>query len=380
VPSQQRFEGSSLEGVLADVRARFGDDALITEANRVRRGGIAGFFAKERFEVTVDADEPAPGADDEPAPFVATSLLDMADAVSDREAAGARSLSTDRAGFASVLGRIAAEAGVELDPELAAPPAAPAPAAPAPVPVAAPAPVPMAASPNPAKAIEAYAPAPIPAQPDRPIVESAALARIGLPERLRRPVALSDVTADLVRILEDLPQPDSLPKLGGSVLAVVGEAEEALALANDLAAEAGVNPEEIVLVSTTYRGKAVSESRKLASAEDTCERRRSWRRRRTPVVVAVDASIGASASWARHVLEALEPVMTWATVDATRKTDDVQAWAEDLDGIDAIAITNTDQTVSPAALLDTGIPVGRLDGRPATPLLWAALLAERLAA
>jgi hypothetical protein len=183
-----------------------------------------------------------------------------------------------------------------------------------------------------------------------------------------------------VRLLEELPQAGALPKLGGSVLAVVGEAEEALALANDLAAEAGVNPEEIVLVSSSYRGKSVSEGRRLSSAEDTCERRRSWRRRRTPVVVAVDAPVGTSAAWARHVLEALEPVMTWATVEATRKTDDVRAWADDLDGLDAIAITNTDDTVSPAALIDTGIPVGRVDGRPATPLLWAALLAERLAA
>ena len=36
-------------------------------------------------------------------------------------------------------------------------------------------------------------------------------------------------------------------------------------------------------------------------------------------------------------------------------------------------------TVSPAAVLRSGIPVARLDGRPATPLLWASLLAPRLA-
>ena len=55
----QRFEGPNLERLLEEVRASVGPDARIAEANRLRKGGIAGFFASERFEVLVEVDEPA---------------------------------------------------------------------------------------------------------------------------------------------------------------------------------------------------------------------------------------------------------------------------------------------------------------------------------
>jgi hypothetical protein len=79
------------------------------------------------------------------------------------------------------------------------------------------------------------------------------------------------------------------------------------------------------------------------------------------------------------MLEALEPTMVWATVEATRKPEDVTHWSEQAGGFDALAVTGLDDTVSPAAVLHCGIPVGRLEDRPATPALWAALLAERIA-
>ena len=56
----QTFQGSSIEDVLAKVRSDLGADAEIVEANKVRSGGIGGFFAKETFEVV--ARKAAPGA------------------------------------------------------------------------------------------------------------------------------------------------------------------------------------------------------------------------------------------------------------------------------------------------------------------------------
>ena len=72
--------------------------------------------------------------------------------------------------------------------------------------------------------------------------------------------------------------------------------------------------------------------------------------------------------------------MVWGAVDATRKADDLFDWAEQLGGFDALGVTDLGATVSPAAVLQCGIPVGRLEGRPATPLLWASLLGPRLVA
>ena len=57
--SQLRFEGNDLETLLQRVRAEVGDEARIIAANRLRKGGIGGFFAKELYEVIV---EPPPGA------------------------------------------------------------------------------------------------------------------------------------------------------------------------------------------------------------------------------------------------------------------------------------------------------------------------------
>ena len=53
--SQLQFEGPVLEDLLERVRAEVGPDARIVAANRVRKGGVGGFFAKEGFEVVVDA-------------------------------------------------------------------------------------------------------------------------------------------------------------------------------------------------------------------------------------------------------------------------------------------------------------------------------------
>ncbi len=84
--------------------------------------------------------------------------------------------------------------------------------------------------------------------------------------------------------------------------------------------------------------------------------------------------------WASHILTALEPIATYGTVDATRKAEDVAAWADALGGIDCLAVNRIDETVSPASVLAAGIPIEQIDGRPATSGYWAMLLTERLTA
>jgi hypothetical protein len=43
-----------------------------------------------------------------------------------------------------------------------------------------------------------------------------------------------------------------------------------------------------------------------------------------------------------------------------------------------IAITGIADTISPAAILSLGIPIGRIGSNPSTPAVWADLLMERL--
>ena len=56
---QLLLEGPSIEPLLAKVREDHGSAARIIKAERVRVGGVGGFFAKERFEVTIEVTEDA---------------------------------------------------------------------------------------------------------------------------------------------------------------------------------------------------------------------------------------------------------------------------------------------------------------------------------
>lgn len=48
------LEGTDLEALIVRVHGEIGPTAKVVKAERVRTGGVAGFFAKERFELTVE--------------------------------------------------------------------------------------------------------------------------------------------------------------------------------------------------------------------------------------------------------------------------------------------------------------------------------------
>lgn len=83
------LEGPDLEELLARVREEHGTEARIVSADRLRRGGVGGFFSKQWFELGVEVPDPAatpapapgpaldPGLD--PALDTVEALLAMAD-------------------------------------------------------------------------------------------------------------------------------------------------------------------------------------------------------------------------------------------------------------------------------------------------------------
>jgi hypothetical protein len=371
--SLQRCEGSNLESVLEEVRNRFGETATIVEANRLRKGGVGGFFARERFEVVVDVDDEAPTV--LPAEFgleatedFCDRLLTLADGVSDVHDTGP-TISTEQPEFAALLESITRHMEA---PEAPAPLAGPATAL-----FAARAPSPVLGS------GAAGVVGPVAAPVAAPTLDPA-LARLGLPEDITRAAAASpappgaDPSAWLLGLLQNIPAAERLPQAGGSVVVVAGSRDRALRLARQMADDLGLDAEHLVVASPGYRGRGIPAHRRLSGVDSAVEARASWRRRARPTIVAVDAAPGHSGEWARRVIDALEPTMVWGAVEATRKPDDVFEWSEQLGGFDALGVTDLDATVSPAAVLQCGIPVGRLEGQPATPLQWTALLAPRL--
>jgi hypothetical protein len=77
----RRFEGRSLEDALARASSEVGSEARVVGAERVRSGGLGGFFAREKVEIEVEVDDAvAPERADVPA-----TLLDLADRISSEE-------------------------------------------------------------------------------------------------------------------------------------------------------------------------------------------------------------------------------------------------------------------------------------------------------
>jgi hypothetical protein len=88
----RRFDGPDLDTALARARAEVGNGARVLSAERVRSGGLGGFFAKERVEIEVEvgadvAVEVIAESDPEPTP---ANLLDLVDMVSRAEHQEAR--------------------------------------------------------------------------------------------------------------------------------------------------------------------------------------------------------------------------------------------------------------------------------------------------
>lgn len=407
MPSRRRFEGTDVEALLDQVHKEVGPDAQIVEANRVRKGGLGGFFARETYEIVA---EPGVTRGTAAAPVEAPTIrMAHADRAVDDEPAGGDAegpaVSTETASFAEILDRLARETIEDDDPDPDDPPAVAARptvlrrtngdargayAEPEPVALAAQAPRthewPSLEDVEAREARERETPsapaaAPAPALPARVAGERSPLVRLGLPPALvPRPESARDIQVALARRLQALPAAPDIPTAPGSVVAIVGRHGESVRVARELAAELSIDPDEVVVASQANDDR-LPPWLHLADAHSAAQRRRAWWRRGRLTLVAVDNTEATDdARWTRGMLDAIEPTLAWGVVDATRKPEDVTAWADKLGALDAIALENIRATVSPAAILHTGIPVARIDGRRATPERWAQLLATRLAA
>jgi hypothetical protein len=404
--SQLRFEGAVLEDLLERVRLEVGPDARIVGANRIRKGGVGGFFAREGFEVIVDM-TPASASTARPqvAPRqrarVPANVLDLADEVSTTEREQIIDLSepeplpvsTESRDFGSMLANLTRELDVEertmpasraaastevpAEPRVARAPSAP--VAPVPADPFDEPPVSTAAhyrrvtaEPVLPAAIAAPMPIVVPV-PDPGPPADARLRALGLPiEMVPSMAATADLRTALVQRLAQLPPPPMLPGSAGVIIAVIGIGTAPIALARRLADELDTDPAHIVLATP----EPVSE---LSHPDQADAARRSWRRRDEPTIVALSIGAGrAQLGWAHRILDRLEPTVTWAVVEASCKPSDIAHRVALLGGVDVLALTGVADTVSPASVLELGIPVGRIGAKHATPASWADLLIERL--
>jgi hypothetical protein len=85
------IEGPEIEPLLAQIRDEYGPDARIVSADKVRSGGVAGFFSKQHYEIAVEVDDGSVPPDPAASPVTAASpvpaavtLLDLVEARRDR--------------------------------------------------------------------------------------------------------------------------------------------------------------------------------------------------------------------------------------------------------------------------------------------------------
>ncbi|HXW80107.1 MAG TPA: hypothetical protein VEJ84_11455 [Acidimicrobiales bacterium] len=428
-----RFEGTTLEQTMRTAAESSGPGARVLDAVYVRRRGLGGFFADEHIEVDVEvpgqaavtaktpcgtavAEHEGPIAEStwtkkgslvgwEPGPdkdlstgvgqpvahasknldqtrtnnavaFAAATLRSLSEPVPLRQMAPSPPVS--HLAVDDMLERIARKAGlvgpagpsgwldrteVALETETS--------------------PVVLARSPVVANERERHFATPTGIAPPRHLTSHAqALAALGLPADLCKTIArVTDVPsleAELTRALsEALPTLPALPRLGTSVLAVVGAPNRAMARALELASEMGAPSDDVALATRrkVWRARACV----IASPAEVREARQKWRWRCQPTVVAVEHPVRPTGNdWARSILETLEPALCYGVADAFHKIEDLAAWSDGLGGLDVVDLVDLDGTTTPAAALGCGVPVGRLDGEPATSQAWARLLCHLL--
>ncbi len=440
------FEGPDVQVLLDRIRIELGPGAKIDGAEKIRVGGVLGFFAKEHYRVVVEvpasSEAHAPAATDAGTDGSSRRGRHPQDVSPVPVTASASASTTDVFSVMADATDDVVDIGSSRVHGAPAPaPTAPAPTTPAPS-VRAPAASAAAAVTDPAvgaesfdavltrvaTTLEATGPgsssgpgSPVDAGGSRPddgtgepadiavkaalfLAESTpmangttatngtapddalvvALRRTGLDEALVGSVrdglrAGGDLEALLLEACGALPPAPGLPGRAGSLLVVVGAGVPARRLAAAVAGEIGIDPAAVPFASLDAHAYAVVTGKLLVrSAEDAAEHAPGWRRSEAAVVV-VDAPVaGGDRSWATHLIASLRPTAVWGVVDSTSKIEDVATWARCLGGLDAVALENTDATVSPAAALGLGIPVARLNGQPATAARWVATLVDRI--
>ncbi len=421
------LDGQDLRSLMLRVREEMGPDAKIVRAERVRTGGIAGFFAREHYELTVEVPDapqrrvprsrPAPTGDaGRPSgttaePVGLDALMAAADAIE-----AAPEVSTNGPAFAEVLAsvqRVTAEpahaaapeddaAGFDAAAVEAEPPAwTPAPAPPRltrtgtategtggagmdpladaepPAEVAPadePEPAEGAAEPPTASADDAADPGD--AEPAaHPGTSVAALLELGVPLRLLAGFDDPHAAVPLSVLVRTFDRPRGVRLAPGGVVVVAGPAELAVRTAVAMAHRAGLAAHEVVLAGDVDplpgHGRRVQTTSAAARVRERVPDD-------APMIVAL--GVGGTGSGA-ELLAAFDPDEAWAALDARLRAVELRRWLRAVGArrpFDAVAASHTFEAQAPGTVLNLGVPVGWLDGLPASPVVWAAVLSERL--
>lgn len=421
-PLRLLLEGPDLNTLLEQIRREYGAEARIIQAEKVRRGGVGGFFARERFNIQLEVPAAkAPQRAPSRAGSSVKSVMDLVDRLNREDEAlhhgltGApgRAPSPLKSGpaFASHAPSGGAEPPVSTRPEdvtrpspkmstqsvtfaqimsrleqsIDTPVLVPSGTSGGPV-------TPMvdkslstalrnptlrqpAALESQPRAKKALAARPL--SPGAQIVARAT--RMGVPWYVLADIDdPTDVYRRLLAWVESRPKAPVVLPSPGQVIVVVGEVTDAMGVAGALADQVRVDRDSIHLaVPATSPHHDAKLDRLLTDASDIALRRQGWQRSVGGTIVVVDATLPMVAQgWLAGVVSALAPTFTWAVAQASTKVNDVVSWASVIGDVNALALVNLSATGDPAAALAGPLPVGLLDGQRPSVTSWMAMLTD----
>jgi hypothetical protein len=200
------------------------------------------------------------------------------------------------------------------------------------------------------------------------------LASLGVPDRVLSHVGEGDAYPAIVRAFAAQPQADPPSAYPGEIIGVVGDLAAALSVAGNLCHHLRLDPSRVVVASESAAVDA-----HISDPAEAATRAQNLRRDPAARIVVLDAPATRHDSrWAAEVLKALDPDTVLAVVEPARRTVDNVQHVQRLGRVDVLAVHGSTATAEPASPLALDIPVVLLDGHPATPHAWAALLCERL--
>lgn len=209
---------------------------------------------------------------------------------------------------------------------------------------------------------------------------AAGLLELGVPVRLLEGFASLTDPVPLSMLVRRFERPPAVRLDPGATVVVVGAGEQALRTAGQMAGRAGLDGRDVLLAGEI--DSVAGHGRRLLTVA-AAARHRSRRPTDVPTVVALGVGSSAAAqAEAASLLAALQPDQAWVVVDARLRVGEMRRLVRAVGAerpIDALAVVGTQEAQAPGVVLDVGIPVGWVDGLPATALVWAALLSERLA-
>ncbi|HEX8306049.1 MAG TPA: hypothetical protein VF612_14320 [Jatrophihabitans sp.] len=404
MPEPLVCEDSNLQRLLDTVQGQPGAEILYQD--RVRRGGVFGFFAREvhrvAYRVPTEGEDAGTGAsgplDADPvaampaAPVAAgpvstapaddprrlddfsrlddlPRLDDLLASVEAAESAGqhaapASSAEPPRHDFAELLRTLTEDEPAEATPVVTE--------------QVSPRPAPVASGREPASRTNVTAFG----RPDaRARLEMLMqLRQVGVPVSVNPRADTHSLYEALENILDELPAPAAPPRGAGQVLAVVGESGPALQAAHTCAAMLRIPRNSIGIAGLPEHSSEGGDHRDypvITGQQEALRLRTELRRAELPaiVVIATDATeAGSDDPWAAEMLAALRPAAIWAVVDARWKTEDSRAQLDRLGRVDALVVHSAQLSASPASVWDLDLPLGLLDGRAASTFAWTGLL------